>query len=144
MSIEELKAKQRLAEQEAFNKGNVEAWDEVIAPDVIVHTPPLPDAKGLEAYKQSMLAFSQGFTDIRFKLEEIIGQGETTAVRYTINMKHTGVNPMFPVPATGKEVVYSGSIFSNWKNGKIVEQFACDDFLGFLQQLGIAPPMGQQ
>ena len=63
MVTEEIKARYRRSIDAAFNKGNIDAWDEILAPDVIVHEPTNTDVIGLEAYKQEILAQSQGFTE---------------------------------------------------------------------------------
>jgi predicted ester cyclase len=141
MSLKEFKAKYRWATEEVF-KGNVDAVDEVCASDVIRHRPPFPDIKGAEAIKRYYLEIRQAYTDIRFDWEEIIAEGDTLAAHGTFRMKHTGVSPTLRVPPTGKEVVFKACSFSNLKNGKIVEQFEFVDYLGLLQQLGVAPPLG--
>jgi len=143
MSVKEIMAK-FIKGHEEFDKGDINALDEVYAPDVLVQMPPLPDVRGLEAIKQAAADIRQGFTDIRFEWGEAISEGNTAAHRFTMRMKHTGVNPIFPVPPTGKEVVLKGCLFYHVKNNKIVEQFEYADLLGFLQQLGVVPPMGQQ
>jgi predicted ester cyclase len=144
MSLKEFKAKYRWAVEEAYYKGNVDAMDELYIPDGIIHRHPFPDIKGLEAYKQYILAAREGFTNIRFDFEEMIGEGNTMAFRCTWRMKHTGVSPTLPVPPTGKEVVMKGGFFVHLKNSKIAEVFEYKDYLGLLQQFGIAPPTGQK
>jgi predicted ester cyclase len=144
MSLEEFKAKYRRAVEEAWLKGNVDAMDEVLAPDVITHLPPFTDIKGSDSVKQAQLTTRQAYTDIRFDWDEMIGEGNTVACRWTMRMKHTGVSPMFPVPPTGKELVLKGGWFLHLKNDKIVEVFGYDDYLGLHQQLGIVPPMGKK
>ncbi len=123
--------------EEAWCKGNLDALDEAFAPDVIWHAPPFPDLKGLEAYKQHILAARQAFTDIQFDWEEMVGEGNTIACRYTMRMKHTGVVSKFPAPPTGKELALRGSTFLHLKKGKVVEQFDYNDYLGLAQQLGL-------
>lgn len=142
MSIKEIMERERWAREEAASKGNVNAWDEIRAPDMVAHIPPFPDIKGLEAYKQAILTMRQGFPDIRFEWEEMISEGNTIACRFTCRQKHTGESPMFPGAPTGKEIVIKGCMFYHVKNDKIVEEFSYTDWLGFYQQLGIVPPMG--
>ena len=144
MATKESMAKVRWALEEAWCKGNVDALDQISAPDIVEHAYPFPDTKGLQAVKQSFLAFTAGFSDIHIDWEEMISEGDTIAGRYTARMKHTGANPMFPVPPTGREIVAKGCLFGHQKNGKDVEVFEYDDWLGFLQQLGIVPPMEQK
>ena len=145
MLVKEIMARERQAVEEAFGKGNVDALDEVFAPDAVFHIPMPPyDIRGLEAFKQGILAFLQAFSDLRFEWEEVICEGNAAVQRFTWRMKHTGKSAMFPVPPTGKELVYKGCAVYHLKNGKIVEFFEYADVLGFLQQLGVVPPMGQK
>jgi hypothetical protein len=37
---------------EAWNKGNLDALDEVYSPNLVYHQPPFPDFVGLAAYKK--------------------------------------------------------------------------------------------
>jgi predicted ester cyclase len=143
-STKEIMARERWATEEAFVKGNMDALDEVFAPDAVFHVLPLPDFKGLKAFKQFATALGQGFTAPRWNWDEVIIEGNTAVQRYTVRMKQTGTNPMFPVPPTGKELVIKGCVVYHLKNGKVVEFFEHSDFMGLLQQLGIVPPMGKQ
>jgi predicted ester cyclase len=141
MDTKEFMAKTRWAVDEAA-KGNADGLDQVHDPDIVIHLYPFPDIKGLQTEKQSRIAAWQGFSDIHTDWEEMISEGDTIVARYTVHVKHTGSNPQFPVPPTGKDVVFKGCFFLHQKDGKTVEAFEYDDWLGFMQQLGIVPPIG--
>jgi len=143
METKEVMSKIRWALEEAA-KGNADALDQIHDPDIVYHLYPFPDIKGLRVEKQSRLAAWKGFSDIHTDWEEVISQGDVIVARYTVRVKHTGVNPQFPVPPTGKVVVLKGCFFAHQKNGKAIEVFEYDDWLGFLQQLGVVPPMKQK
>jgi predicted ester cyclase len=143
MSIKEIMIKERQATEDAFIRGNLNGMDEVFAADAVFHSPPLLDIKGLEAFKQAIAGFRQVFTNIRWNWDEVISEGNTAVHRYAMRAKHTGANPMFPVPPTGKELVMSGCVVYHLKNGRIFEFIEYFDWLGLLQQLGMVPPMGQ-
>jgi predicted ester cyclase len=144
MPLEELKVKYHWAKEEAVIKGNLDALDEVYAPDVTIHRPPFPDIKGLEAYKQYTISAREAYSNIQIEWEEMIGEGNTMACRYTARVKHTGVWSTLPVPPTVKELVIRACLFIHLKNDKIAEEFWYDDYLGLHQQLGIVPPPGKQ
>ncbi|MFC1863651.1 ester cyclase [Thermodesulfobacteriota bacterium] len=143
MTIKEIMEKERWAAEEAFIRGNFDALDEVFDPDTTFHAPPFPDYKGLERFKQSLMNSRQLLTDIRWKWDEVIIEGNTAVQRFTFSAKHTGTSPMFPVQPTGKELVLEGCTTYHIKNGKIVEFIEYSDYLGFFQQLGIVPPIEQ-
>jgi len=142
MSLEELKAKIRRAGEEAWLKGNVDAFDEVYAADYIWHRPPLPDLSGLEAVKESVTDMRSAYSDIQISYEEMLGEGDSLAYRFTWRARHTGQSPTLPIPPTGKEVLLQGCIVVHLAGGKIVEEFEYSDYLGFMQQLGVVPALG--
>ena len=142
MSLEEMKAKIRWAGEEAWLEGNLDALDEVYAADYVWHRPPFPDTRGIEAVKESIEGMSSAYSDIQFVYEEMVGEDSSIAYRYTWRAKHTGVSPTMPIPPTGKEVTLVGCVVVHIVDGKIVEEFEHSDYLGFLQQLGVIPPLG--
>ena len=73
--------------------------------------PPFPDSRGLEAFKQTVAAVRQAYSDIRLDIHDMIGENDTVALRFTMHMKHTGISPRDPIPSTGKDVILEGSIF---------------------------------
>ena len=142
MPLEQLKAKIRWAGEEAWLKGNLDALGEVYDADYIFHRPPFPDTKGLEAAKESVAGTRSGYSDIQIAYEEMISEGNSIAYRYTWRGKHTGQSPTLPIPPTGKEVTLTGCVVVHVANGKVIEEFEFSDYLGFLQQLGVVPPLG--
>ena len=141
MSIEEFKAKFIRAEEEAMLKGNVDALDEVYSPDLVIHSEQFPfqELKGIEARKRQVQTNRQAFQIIKLDWDEMVGEGDTIAYRYTLRMKHTGNSPMVPVPPTGKELVVKGGQFLHLKDDKVSEVFGHIDMMGMLQQLGVIP-----
>lgn len=137
MKTEEIMVRERWATEEAFVKGNVDALDEVFAPDAVFQTPPIINKKGLETFKQGIIGFRQAFTDIHVNWDEVISDGNTAVHRYTIRGKHTGRLPEVPAPPTGKEIVMKGCVVYHLKNGKIFEFIEYFDWLGMMQQLGV-------
>jgi predicted ester cyclase len=142
MSLEGMKAKIRWAGEEAWLKGNLEALDEVYAADYVWHRPPFPVISGIEAVKKSIEQMRSAYSDIQIVYEEMVGEGSTIAYRYSIRAMHTGVTPTMPVPPTNKEVTLVGCVVVHITDGKIVEEFEHSDYLGFLQQIGVVPPLG--
>jgi len=144
MVTKEYQVKVRRAIEETMVKGNVDAMEQISDPNVVVYAYPFPEIKGVQGLKQSFLNLRKGFSDVKIDIKEMISEGDTTATRYTFRMKHTGTFPDIPVPPTGKEIVLNACVVTHVKNGKDVEVFQYVDYLGILQQLGVAPPMGQK
>lgn len=144
MTLKEFMDKGRLAAEEAYMKGNLKLVEEIYANDFIMHAPPFPDSKGLDAFKQTVTALRQAYSDIRLDINDMIGESNTVAMRFTMSMKHTGVSPRAPTPPTGKDVVLQGSIFFHLKDNKIIEGWWYHDYLGLFQQLGVTQPTGKK
>jgi len=139
MTLQEFMMKDRHVVEEAMLRGTFDSLAETHSPDIVVHQTPLPEANGLEAYKQAAKMIREGFSNHRIEWGDSVCDGDTIAQRITIYQKHTGVNPMFNVPPTGKEIAVKGIVFLHVKNDKIVEEFDHLDLLGLLQQLGMVP-----
>jgi len=142
MPLTELKAKIQHAGEEAWYKGNVDALDEAYAAGYISHAPPFPDRNGLEVVKQYVATTRLAYSDIQATYTDWIAEGDLIAYRYTMRMKHTGVSPSLPIPPTGKEVTLEGCVVVRVENGKVIEEWEYSDYLGYLQQLGVVPPLG--
>ena len=139
---EELKAKFRKAIEAGWNKGNLDAWDEFYAADYVHHRPPLEVFDSLEVEKQSVANTLKAFSNSEITIHEIVMEGNMSAFRWTWLAKHTGQSPSLPIPPTGKEVTLVGCNVSHWANGKVIEEWEFSDYLGFLMQLGVIPPLG--
>ena len=72
----------------------------------------------------------------------MVGEGNTIAYRWIIQLKHTGESPSLPIQPTGKEVILNGCTVVHIRGGKVVEEFEYGDYLGFLQQLDVVPSLG--
>jgi steroid delta-isomerase-like uncharacterized protein len=138
MSIEENKANVRRG-FEAVNQKNLAVFDELLTPDVVVHSASTT-TQGLEAYKQSLSMYLTAFPDLQFTIEDMIAEGDTVVVRYTTRGTHQG--NLWGIPATGKQVSATGIFIDHLVNGKAVEQWTNFDDLGLLQQLGVIPMPG--
>jgi len=134
MSAEEMKAKIRRVFDEAYNKGNVDVLDELFAADFVLHMSLYPDIKGLEVLKQHIADLRSSYSDIQFTIGEIIIEGNRSAMRFTFRGTHK---------EQGKQVIVPECLVWHLVKGKIVEEWAYADQLGFLQQIGVVPPIGQ-
>lgn len=142
MALEELKTKIRWALEEAHYKGNVAALELVYAADYVLHRPPLPPVKGLEALKKNIAGVAAAYSEKSTVWHEWVVEGNTIVYRTTMKMKHTGQSPSLPIPPTGKVLTLESCTVAHVANGKVVEEYEYSDYLGFLQQLGIVPPLG--
>jgi steroid delta-isomerase-like uncharacterized protein len=137
MSSEENKALMRRFLEEVFNKKNLAAIDEFIAPDHVDHTLPpfLPTTP--EGTKRAIGMFLTAFPDVHLTVEDMVAEGDKVVTRYTSRGTQKGA--FVGMPPTGKQITVSSVIIARIADGKIVEEWGLDDQMGMLQQLGVIP-----
>ena len=121
---------------EAWNKGDFEAFKEVVAPEYVFYTPsrntkPMSREETIEMGK----AIHKGFPDVDFSIEELIAGEDKVVSRYIMRGTHQG--EWAGIPPTGKKIEISGIIVHRIENGKVVEDREEWDSLGTMQQLGM-------
>ena len=140
MSTENNKALIRRVYEEAINQGNLALFDDLVSSDYVLHDPNYPQpVRGAEGLKQYIQVFRTAYPDLHFTIEDIIGEGDTVAVRQTSRGTHRG--ELFGIPPTGKQPTVTGMTYHRFVNGKLVERWVNYDGLGMLQQLGVVPAM---
>ena len=81
-----------------------------------------------------MSGFFAAFPDLRVTVTDSLAEGERVGVWYTVRATHKGV--FQGIPATEKEVTWSGVDLFRIVGGRTVEARFLDDSLGLLRQLG--------
>jgi steroid delta-isomerase-like uncharacterized protein len=137
MSTEENKALARREIEEIFSpKGNLDAADEIYAPNYISHQPAgQDDIRGLEAIKELAAGIREAFPDSETTIEDQIAEGDKVVTRLTSRGTHQG--ELWGIPATGREAEVSSVSTNRIEGAKIVEHWTCADRLGMMQQLGV-------
>jgi len=118
---------QHLIEQiaDSFNLGALDAIDELVSPS-------------LAGFTRDLATLRAAFPDARFTIDDMVGEGDKLADRYTISGTHQ--QPFLGIPATGKKVHLAGITIVRISGGKITKRWAVTDQLSLLQQLGALPP----
>lgn len=88
-----------------------------------------------ERVKAGFNGMTKSFPDIQIKHEYIFGEGNKVAVRWT--MKGTQDGAYQNVPATKKQITFTGIDIYTVENGKILSVVRESDNLGLLKQLGV-------
>jgi len=127
---------------EEIDKGNIGVLDELIADDYIDHNPPpFPGlADGREGLKQAFRIF-QHATPGYHRIEDQIAENDRVVTRLTSIGKHEGDLP--GAPRTGNDLKLTSITIHRVVNGKLVEKWSEKDVMGFLQQIGVMPPLPQ-
>lgn len=124
-----------------IDEGNIGVIDELVDEHYIDHNPPpfpglLP---GREGVKQAFRVFERA-TPGRHQIEDQIAEGDRVVTRMTSIGKHEGDMP--GAPRTGHDLRMTSITIHRIANGKLVEKWSEKDVMGYLQQIGVMPPMG--
>jgi steroid delta-isomerase-like uncharacterized protein len=125
--------------EEVWNKGNLDALNEIIAKDHVSSGPgTLPGLPtGPEGTKQLVTVYRNAFPDIHFTIDEQIAEGDKVVTRWTGHGTNKG--ELLGMPATGKSSTVSGIAVDRILDGKIAESWGVFDQFGMMQQLGVIP-----
>jgi predicted ester cyclase len=120
--------------EEYVNQARPELLPELIAADYVA-----PDGqRGHAAYGSVVDGLRRGVPDIRFKVEDLIAEGDRVAIRWTWSGKHTGtLNGLSP---SNRHVKNDGIAIYELRGGKVSKVWLQTDRLGFLQQIGVVDP----
>jgi len=142
MSTEDHKALIRRLIEEGWNQGNLATLDEIMAPNLVDHSPMVPNlSPGFEGYKQFVVTSRTACPDFWVTIEDLIAEGDKVVMRITCGGTHQGA--WLGIPPTGKQFAETGIYIFRIAGGKVVERWGNQDDLGMLQQLGVIPKMAQ-
>jgi steroid delta-isomerase-like uncharacterized protein len=141
VSAEANKAVMRRYFEGAWEQGNLELLDELLAPDYVNHDPATPDTPaGPEGVKGVVSMFRSGIPDLKVVIEDMIAEGDKVATRYTLEGTHEG--ELFGVPPTGQRLSIKSMTVERVSEGKIRDHWRVTDSLEMMQQLGVVPEPG--
>jgi predicted ester cyclase len=153
-SSAELKARLQSLEDEVWIKGNLDALDESIAADFVLHKLGEADVMGLDAYKDGIEGTRSVFPDGRVVIDNIISEGDMMVTQWSFKGTYAGPKAIrwifwdmkdgksqsVTIPMRiGRKFTIVGCTVARMVDGKIVEEWDySDDMIGPLQQSGIA------
>src|SRR5918995_790315 len=141
---EENKAVARREIEELFARGNLDAAEEIYAPDYVSHEPTSGEVRGIEGAKQFAATYREAFPDLENTIEDMVAEGDEVVVRFKARGTHQGETEAFG-PPTGERMEITGITIKRLSEGKIVEAWTNFDALGMMQQLGVlSEAAGQQ
>jgi predicted ester cyclase len=135
--VERNKAIARRTWEEIFPACDVEALAEVVHPDVVSRGRRPDEPGGFEGVKRTMLWLATVFSDQRWEIHDVVGDGDLVAVRLTHHGRQTG--DLMGIPPTGREVAYEYVHFLRFRDGKAIEQWSVRDDMTLMRQLGVVP-----
>lgn len=129
-----------------FNQNEADAVDALYAADAIHHSP-VGDLN-IEARKMVRAGYGLAMPDFAIKIENLIGDGDWVAVRYSFTGTFTGKLMMPDGSAVpGNDAPVSMTILSQYHfdaDGNVIESWESFDNLALLTMMGVLPPPGSQ
>jgi len=124
--------------EDVWQRGDVEAIDELHAPDFVDHSPAgrTPDRDGFRAGVAELYAAFPDFSTVTEQLV-IDATAGTVGVRWTAVGTHKGT--FMGVPPTGKRIAFEGVEILRIQDGRIMERWGEWDGISLLRQLGGLP-----
>jgi predicted ester cyclase len=94
-------------------------------PDFVDHVNRLA-YHGHEGVRRSVALYVELFPDVRFEVDDQVSEGDKVASRWTLRGTHRG-----------REVELRGIVISRFEDGRIIEDWAVNDTMELLRQLGL-------
>ena len=129
----------RLAMQfvDDVNGRKFDAVAALMAPDFVARWSGRPEVRGAAAWVAAVQAILAGVPDLIYEVDTVVAEDDVVAMRYHWTGTQTGT--LRGIPPGGKRLRVAGMGFFRFQNGLLVEEWAVDDSLGLLQQLGVVP-----
>ncbi len=135
MSPEENKAIVRRYLDEAWNKGNLNIFDELMTPDYRRYIGISGAYLDREGQIKRIAGIRAAFEPIQLSLDGILAEDDKVTIFIRLNGTHR--DTFMGVPATGKEITIGAIDILRLADGKVVEHWGVMDTYGLLQQLGV-------
>ena len=125
-----------------FNKefiegGNMDSFNEIIAPEFFNHTAPPGSPTGPEGIRYFFNhLLKPAFSDFTVEIFDQVAETDKVSTRKAFHATHTA--DFFGVPASGKKVVMPVIDIIRLNEGKFVEHWGILDMHGLIAQITIA------
>src|SRR5215472_18091019 len=128
--------------EELWNRRRLDVADAIFAKDCVTHqlrSGVAADAvpRGPQPIKEHVAGWIASFPDLRFTIEQMLGEGDRVVMQLMMEGTHQGV--WLGIPPSGKKMQIRMFTVHRMAQGKIVEDWVLVESLGIFQQLGIVP-----
>jgi steroid delta-isomerase-like uncharacterized protein len=143
--LEKLRAQAEVEEQNKaivlrwfgeLSKSNFDAlYEELFAPDSKQYMPPNAEPMSFEEFKPMAKGLYEVFPEIEHTVEDIVAEGDKVVAKVLVHTVHQG--EFARIPATGKDLEWTGIAIFQIKDGKIQARWEIADIFGLYEQLGM-------
>jgi predicted ester cyclase len=130
---QENKALVRRFNEEVYNRRNLDAADEFLAPDFVDYGALPGENAGIEGYKQQVANTQASSSDVHFSIEEMIAEGDKVVSRI-IGSGSVDQRELQGVAPTGVRITIENISINRVVDGKIVDERTVGDQSPFWQQ----------
>ena len=120
-----------------LGQGDFDVADELVAEEVVRNGQPI----GRRGLVGVIAAIRAAFPDFHTKVEDLVGEGDRVAWRYSSGGVHTGA-PLFGTAAAGHAVKGTGTAIVRVEAGRIEEVWDNVDLFAIYTELGVIAPPG--
>jgi steroid delta-isomerase-like uncharacterized protein len=117
----------------AWEKGDVEAFEKILAPGYVRHTP--QHDKDITSLRQEIADSRAAFPDLQTEILVSVEQDDMVAIRWRSHGTHTG--SFMAVPPTGRKVEVVGASFCRFADGLLAEEWVVWDPRELLNAMSI-------
>jgi predicted ester cyclase len=119
--------------EEVYNRRNLDAADEFLAPDFVDYGALPGEDAGIEGYKQHVANTQAASSDVHFRIEEMIAEGDKVVTR-VIGSGSVDQRELEGVAPTGVRITIENISINRVVEGKIVDERTVGDQSPFWQQ----------
>jgi steroid delta-isomerase-like uncharacterized protein len=143
MTTEELKSRTLEGFERMFNRGDLDYVDNAVSPDAVDHQEPA--GTDFAAHLKHVIStLRTAFPDLRFDVDELIGEGYIVACRSTMSGTHQGplrIGPMAGLPVNGTQIEVPHMHFFRYDDeGRLTDLWHVWNTLMLARQLGAPAP----
>ena len=132
----QLKTRVRTAWHEAWDKGNVDALDDVLTDDFVRTTQGSDTTLSAAEFKDEILATRRAFPDLTTSIDTIVEDGDQLAIFWTSRGTHR--DELHGIPSTNRPVTTSGSNLCTVVDGRLSSERVTWDTRQLLSALDIS------
>ena len=117
-----------------FSAGDLSALEGSFHDDYTRHvTPGLKGVSSFAEHVEDLRNRHKVLREARFEIHEMIAEGNTVAVRFTMTGVHVG--EFLGIPPTGKAIRRTSMAFFHIRDGKIADSYTTADMYGMMHEL---------
>jgi predicted ester cyclase len=128
--------------EEVWNKGNLRALDELLAPDFADHTMPPGMPDGRDGYRHLVSTFRAALPDLTFAIQRLLAEDNRVAVQLAVQGTHQG--NFLEFRPTHRPVAFFSLPFFVLQNGQITDRFGISDVPSLIMQYNTAVEENKQ